>query len=125
SCTHALHYALPIITTGAVLDGQAALSLQGTPLIVSARRGRGQITVLMFSPEREPFRSWKNREWFWAKLLSVPPGWFGPEYLTTCGGWSVDGVFGAMIDSRQVRKLPVQWLLLLLVVYLLVIGPVD
>jgi hypothetical protein len=34
-------------------------------------------------------------------------------------------VFGAMIDSRQVRKLPVQWLLLLLVVYLLVIGPVD
>ena len=30
-----------------------------------------------------------------------------------------------MIDSRQVRKLPVHWLLLLLVVYLLVIGPVD
>ena len=113
------------VATGAVRDGQAALSLQGTPLIVSARRGRGQITVLMFSPEREPFRSWKNREWFWAKLLSVPPGWFGPEYLTTYGGWSVDGVFGAMIDSRQVRKLPVQWLLLLLVVYLLVIGPVD
>src|SRR5436190_15568677 len=113
------------VATGALRDGQAALSLQGTPLIVSARRGRGQITVLMFSPEREPFRSWKNREWFWAKLLSVAPGWFGPEYLTTYGGWSVDGVFGAMIDSRQVRKLPVQWLLLLLVVYLLVIGPVD
>jgi hypothetical protein len=34
-------------------------------------------------------------------------------------------VFGAMIDSRQVRKLPVTWLLVLLVVYLLVIGPVD
>jgi len=40
-------------------------------------------------------------------------------------GPSVDGVFGAMIDSLQVRKLPVQWLLLLLVVYLLVIGPLD
>src|SRR5205823_9684111 len=57
------------------------------------------------------------REWFWAKLLEVPPGWFGPEYLNPYGGMSVDGVFGAMIDSRQVRKLPVQWLLLLLVVY--------
>src|SRR2546427_8444967 len=45
--------------------------------------------------------------------------------MNTYGGMSVDGVFGAMIDSRQVRKLPVQWLLLLLVVYLLVIGPVD
>ena len=30
-----------------------------------------------------------------------------------------------MIDSRQVRKLPVEWLLLLLVVYLIVIGPFD
>jgi len=113
------------VATGTLRDGQTVLASQGTPLIISARRGRGQITVLTFSPEREPFRSWKNREWFWAKLLEVPPGWFGPEYLNPYGGMSVDGVFGAMIDSRQVRKLPVQWLLLLLVVYLLVIGPVD
>jgi hypothetical protein len=113
------------VATGAIRDGEVAVGVQGTPLIVSARRGRGQITVLLFSPEREPFRSWKNREWFWAKLVSLPPTWFGTEYLNSYGGWSVDGVFGAMIDSRQVRKLPVQWLLLLLVVYLLVIGPVD
>ena len=30
-----------------------------------------------------------------------------------------------MIDSRQVHKLPVEWLLLLLLVYLAVIGPLD
>ena len=30
-----------------------------------------------------------------------------------------------MIDTRQVHKLPVTWLLLLLVVYLVVIGPLD
>ena len=30
-----------------------------------------------------------------------------------------------MIDSKQVRKLPVEWLLLLLIVYLVVIGPLD
>ncbi len=113
------------VATGTLRDGRPVLSLAGTPLIVSARRGRGQITVLLFSPEREPFRSWKNREWLWAKLAAVPPAWYGPDYLNPYGGWSVDGVFGAMIDSRQVRKLPVQWLLLLLVVYLLVIGPVD
>ena len=41
----------------------------------------------------------------------APPGY------QTYGGLSIDGVFGALIDSRQVRKLPVQWLLLLLVVY--------
>ena len=30
-----------------------------------------------------------------------------------------------MMDSRQVHKLPVGWLLLLLLVYLVVIGPFD
>jgi len=30
-----------------------------------------------------------------------------------------------MIDSKQVRKLPVGWLLFLLLVYLVVIGPLD
>ncbi len=113
------------VATGALRDGKALLSVQQAPLIVTARRGRGEVTVLTFSPEREPFRSWKSREWFWAKLLGIPARWFGNEHLNFYGGWSSDGVFGAMIDSRQVRKLPVHWLLLLLVVYLLVIGPVD
>jgi len=113
------------VATGSMRDGEVLLAQQGTPLIVSAKRGRGQITVLLFSPEREPFRSWKNRDWFWAKLGRVPPSWFGASQVLAYGGQSVDGIFGAMIDSRQVRKLPVQWLLLLLVVYLLVIGPLD
>jgi hypothetical protein len=111
--------------TGTVRDGRTLLSVQQTPLIVTAPRGRGSVTVLTFSPEREPFRSWKGREWFWAKLLGMRPSWFSEDHRNFFGGLSVDGVFGAMIDSRQVRKLPVQWLLLLLVVYLLVIGPVD
>ena len=113
------------VATGVLRDGRVTLSVQQTPLIVTATRGRGQVSVLSFSPEREPFRSWKNREWFWAKMLGIPAVWFGNDHLNFYGGSSVDGVFGAMIDSRQVRKLPVHWLLLLLVVYLLVIGPVD
>src|SRR5258706_192600 len=40
-------------------------------------------------------------------------------------GRSSDGIFGAMLDSRQVHKLPIEWLLLLLIVYLVVIGPLD
>src|SRR5208283_1521149 len=34
-------------------------------------------------------------------------------------------IFGAMIDSRQIRKLPLGWLLALLAAYLVVIGPLD
>ena len=113
------------VAIGSVRDGKVALFVQGAPLVIAANRGRGQVTALTFSPEREPFRGWKHRAWFWTKLLKIPPAWFASPDVNFYGGMSIDGVFGAMIDSRQVRKLPVEWLLLLLIVYLLVIGPVD
>ena len=113
------------VAVATLRDGQPELTLDGAPLIITARRGRGQITVLNFSPEREPFRSWKNRPWFWAKVLAVPASWFTQTDFNRYGGISLDGVIGSMIDSNQVRKLPVTWLLALLVVYLIVIGPLD
>ncbi|MEO8429621.1 MAG: hypothetical protein ABI651_21225, partial [Verrucomicrobiota bacterium] len=113
------------VATGSVRDGKVLLSLDNLPLIIEARRGRGRLTVLTFSPEREPLRSWKNRAWFWAKVVDLPSTWFTRPDFNRYGGMSIDGVIGAMIDSTQVRKLPVKWLLLLLVVYLVVIGPLD
>lgn len=110
---------------GTVLDGQVVLSCQELPLVVTANRGRGRLTALLFSPEREPFRSWKNLPVFWEKLTEVPAEWYGSPRQPRYGGMSSDGIFGAMLDSRQVHKLPVEWLLLLLMVYLLVIGPLD
>lgn len=115
---------LPIVS-GEQLDGDVLLAVDGVPLMISADRGRGKVTVLTFSPEREPFRSWKGRSWFWAKLNGVPPEWFESTRFNTWGGWSVDGIFGSLIESRQVRKVPVKWLLLLLLVYLVAIGPFD
>jgi hypothetical protein len=113
------------VAVGTVRDGQVIQDAEDTPLMISANRGRGRITVLMFSPEREPFRSWKNLPTFWSKLADVP----GNLYVTSDYGYrpevGSDGVFGAMIDTRQVHKLPVEWLLLLLIVYLVVIGPLD
>ncbi len=106
-------------------EGRVVYSLTGTPLIINIARGRGQVTVLAFSPEREPFRSWKNRAWFWAKVMNLPFELISNTESGNYSGWSIDGVFGSMIDSKQVRKLPVSWLLLLLLIYLAVIGPVD
>jgi hypothetical protein len=110
---------------GTLRDGSVVVSAGDLPLIVMAQRGRGRVTALLFSPEREPFRSWKNLPTFWAKLIEVPGAWYVSAEAGQPGGWSSDGIFGAMIDSRQVHKLPVGWLLLLLLVYLVVIGPLD
>ena len=114
-----------LVFTGALRDGTVQVNEQGTPLVVESIRGRGRLTLLNFSAEREPFISWKNRSWFWAKLAQVPITLYQTADYNNYGGSSIDGVFGAMIDSKQVRKLPLTWLLFLLVVYLLVIGPLD
>jgi hypothetical protein len=106
-------------------DGYVLFAAQNSPLAVQAARGRGKVTLLTFSPEREPFRSWKARGYFWAKLSGIPGDFFTSPERAGWGALSVDGIFGALIDSRQIRKLPVTWLLLLLVVYLVVIGPFD
>ena len=117
------------VMTGTVRNGDVLLSAGDVPLILGSREGRGRVTTLLFSPEREPFQSWKNLPSFWSRITEVPPelylGVNNNNNNIQRGGWSIDGVFGAMVDSKQVRKLPVHYLLLLLIVYLLVIGPVD
>jgi hypothetical protein len=113
------------VAIGTLRDGDVLLMEQENPLIVAAKRGRGEIITLNFSPRREPFKSWQNSKYFWAKLIDLPDEMlFGTRYSNPYVQ-SIDGAFGAMIDSRQVKKLPVSWLLLLLVAYLLVIGPLD
>jgi hypothetical protein len=113
------------VAVGRVRQGEVELAAGDTPLMVTATRGRGRVTALLFSPEREPVRSWKNLPVFWAKLAEVPGAWYASKEVAAQGGWSSDGIFGAMIDTRQVHKLPVGWLLLLLLIYLAVIGPLD
>jgi hypothetical protein len=106
-------------------DGTVLLGTEQAPLAIQAARGRGTLTVLLFSPELEPFRSWQNRSWFWARLMEVPVVWLAGANWSRSSGYHIDGLFGAMTDTQQIRKLPVAWLFLLLVAYLAVIGPVD
>lgn len=116
--------ALPVIRAS-LREGRVLLMAGEHPLIVAANRGYGQVTTLLFSPEREPMRSWEHLPTFWAKLAGVPGALYASSDFSGGYGQSADGIFGAMIDSRQVHKLPVGWLLVLLVMYLVVIGPLD
>ena len=114
-----------VVATGSLGKATVLASSGGTPLIVSSRAGRGTVTVLLFDPERDPGRSWKNLPSLWARLAGVPPELYANDNVYSRSSSSIDGVFGAMVDSKQIRKLPVEWLLLLLIVYLAVIGPLD
>ena len=116
--------ALPTVNA-TLRDGSVLIGTSDAPLAIFATRGRGDVTVLLFSPELEPFRSWRNKSWFWARLGNVPLEWLANASVANSGSTPLDGVFGAMVDSKQIRKLPVGWLLLLLLAYLVVIGPLD
>jgi hypothetical protein len=113
------------VAASTVREGSVEVKAGDTPLVVTTTRGQGRVTALLFSPEREPARSWKNLPTLWARLAEVPSAFYLSSDFNQQGGWSSDGIFGAMIDTRQVHKLPVGWLLLLLMVYLVVIGPLD
>src|SRR5262249_30447674 len=60
--------ALEVTVVGARRDTGVLMGSEAAPLALTAKRGRGELTVLLFSPEREPFQSWKNRSYFWAKM---------------------------------------------------------
>lgn len=113
------------VWSGQARNGRVVVGSDALPLVVSGARERGRVTALLFSPEREPFVSWKNAPQFWARLVGVPGAIFTEGDNTYYNEVATDGVFGAMVDSRQIRKMPVGWLLVLLVVYLVVIGPFD
>jgi len=113
------------VATGTVRNGHVLAMADDTPLIVSTLRGNGRVSVVLFSPEREPAKAWRNQPTLWSRLAGVPARYYVLNENYYPSGLGTDGIFGAMIDSRQVRKLPIWQLLLMLLVYLAIIGPVD
>lgn len=113
------------IAAGIVRDGKVLVETHGVPLVVRTTRGRGKLTLLPFSPERQPLLSWKNKNWFWAKVCEVPKAVFISTETRVRSGWTLDSFYGALVETRQVRRLPITSLILMLVAYLAVIGPLD
>jgi hypothetical protein len=116
--------ALPVVvakTDAAFVE----LASGGTPLILAQNRGKGRVTTLLFDPEREPFYSFNGRPWFWTRLVGAPTSLYAGPELQRYGRQPVEGAIGAVVETKQIRKLSLGWLLLLLVAYVVIIGPVD
>lgn len=95
----------------------------GHPLLATKPQGRGAVTLLAFNAEQEPFVSWPHRKWFWATVAGCRE-----QVLRTINAYgyrTTDNLAGLLIDTSQIRKLPVAWLMMILIAYLIVIGPLD
>ena len=115
---------LPVSVAQVRSGATTLLQQEGVPLLVSIPHGKGEVLTLLANPEREPMKSWKNIDAFWSRLMNVPPQSY-LEMGTEPVVWSSDSILGSLIETRQVQKMPLGWLMLLLIVYLAVIGPLD
>lgn len=106
-------------------DARPVISVGGTTIASTRAVGWGRVTLLGWNPEREPLRGAAASGHFWAALFGVPPQLLTSEALLTWSATIFDDVMSALVETEQVRKLPIVSLLALLVVYLVVIGPFD
>ncbi len=124
----------PVPVSTATLTTTKAISLLAsgtTPLIVQAQQGEGNITYLAFDPTLNPLAGWPGASMLWKGLLlrnlgdqllsSATSSGFG----TNPKGQFVVGGMDSLLQSLMPNTVPSPWLLLVLLVgYLLILGPV-
>ena len=121
-------------------DRSARVLMEGptpSPLVVQGPYGLGRVTLVAFDPDARPMRGWKSEANFWEQLLRGS----GPGLATTQMGGQL-GNFGGRYGGDQadeallnyVKRLdqfegvPVisfGWVALFILLYILVVGPLD
>ena len=104
---------------------------EGRPLIAQMSYGRGQVTLLAFDIDREPFLSWDGRVSFLKAIAGrLEPRI--PQVLSEQGGGSNQPTardlatqLQTTLDLFDVPTFKFGWVALLILGYILLVGPVD
>lgn len=125
-----------IVSTATVADpstSEVVFASGATPLIVQANVGQGAVFYLAFDPTLEPLLSWQGASVFWEGLVFRS---LGDQLLTNSGLSPGSGPYGGqgqllassmsgLLQSLLPNTIPSPWTLaILLVSYILVLGPV-
>jgi hypothetical protein len=110
----------------------------GTPLVVRSAFGLGRVTVVALDFDRSPFKGWDGQREFWDRLVktAAPPL---PETPSNTFGTRMQGRPFPTQDSLDVASqlemgleefedVPVisfGWVALFILIYILVVGPLD
>ena len=120
------------------MDGEVLLRSGTTPLVVRHTVGFGEVIWLAFDPTKSPFAKWRGAEAFWDWLfrLELPDvvaadsnneRVFEPDMLSTYdrGGSIVAGLSQALGDFPKVKPISFAFVVVFLLFYVVLIGPVD
>jgi len=102
------------------------------PLVIRAARGLGEVVLVLVEPDRPPLRSWKGRADFLKKVLGIgqttqseddsgPVGAISTLGYTDLAGQLRD----AMDRFRDVETVPFSVVAVLVLAYIVAIGPID
>jgi hypothetical protein len=108
---------------GAILRAETG----GSPLVVQANRDGGRVIFAAFDPSRPPFSGWSESKAFWKWLLDInrapPPPKTNEEQAPRA--------IGSRLLAHQAGRFPdvaapeIGGLFLLIILYLVVVGPLD
>lgn len=116
------------LVCGEFSGGEAMLTDSGRPLIYRWRQGRGTVLLFTFLPEALFRIGVEEIGRFWAALLQKE--WAEPREGKEDANYNAmqmtpPRALTQMLSGRGAREVGVGWLLLIIVAYLLVVGPVD
>lgn len=105
-------------------SGEVLMSEDGAPLIVRGRLGAGHVTLVGFDPTRAPFALMPDRKAFWAWLLNLHV----PEREEQRFGMPTNASHALMLalnDFPNFKPINFFFVGAFLVIYVVLIGPVD
>lgn len=103
------------------------------PLAVQAPYGQGRVTVIAFDPDRPPAADWGKRHQFWENLVNQA-GYLMPAATNKREDrWSrsqTDDAYSAQLQGsldffEGVPVVSFGWVALFILIYIVLIGPVD
>lgn len=109
-------------------------------LMVKGRHGLGRVTVFAFDVEQPPFTRWKGQDGFWSwflkeqapqALVTSRHGNFANPGMVTFGGGEEGALElgsqlqGALEDFQDVPVISFGWVALFILLYILIVGPLD
>ena len=101
------------------------------PLAVQGAYGLGRITVFAFDLDRSPFTDWNKRAPFWENIVNycgymLPPSNQKPEKYSSVQYDDLTGRLQGSLDFFEgVPVVSFGWVALFILIYIILIGPVD
>lgn len=110
-----------LVTTSSLRGGELIYYQDNLPLLAAQKMGRGTVYFMALDPKLAPLLDWDGSEVVWGTIAARVPG------LPTWGGpFQNSYAAGTAVTSLPSLALPSVWqLILFLLVYTMLIGPIN